>query len=139
MSGLGTVMDGRPKLIKTELAEFKKSEYAGNKSGYFPIGDRILVKVDESAEQSSGGIHYPEELQERMTMASETGVIVALGETAFRWSFDRTREWSGRKPLVGERVYINRYAGKLLKGKDGILYRVMDDICVAAIELDEDN
>lgn len=130
-------MDARPKLVKTDLAEYVRSEESQNNSGYHPIGDRILIKVDESAMMTSGGVHLPDEIVYKQSMAAETGVIVAIGDAAFHWTFDRTREWHGRKPQVGERVYVERYAGRLLKGNDGRMYRVMDDKCVAAIEIRE--
>lgn len=122
------------KLLRTDLADYRISEYTGNKSGYVPIGDRVLVLVDISSDITAGGVHLPEDVTYRHTMASETGVIVALGEAAFKWNFDRTREWYGIKPKVGDRVYIERYGGKVIRGKDEKMYRILDDKCVAAIE-----
>lgn len=127
-------MDGRPKLIRTELGEYIKPETAENGSGYNPIGDRVLIKVDESASRTSGGVMLPDETVYKQTMAAETGIIVAIGDAAFHWTFDRTREWYGERPKIGDRVYVERYAGRILKGNDGIFYRLMDDKCVAAIE-----
>ncbi len=124
----------QPKLLRTDLADYQISEYAGNKSGYIPIGDRLLILVDISADVTAGGVHLPEEISYRQTMASETGVIVAMGEAAFKWNFDRTREWYGIKPKVGDRVYIERYSGKVIRGKDQAMYRVIDDKCVGCIE-----
>ncbi len=122
------------KLLRTDLADYRVSEYKGNTSGYAPIGDRVLVLVDVSAEVTAGGVHLPEDIIYRHTMASETGVIVALGEAAFKWNFDRAREWVGYKPKPGDRVYMERYGGKVIKGKDNRMYRIMDDKCIAAIE-----
>ena len=124
------------KLLKTELAEYTTVDFEGNTSGYVPIGDRVLVRVDEAAGTTSGGVHLPDELAYRMTMASETGVIVAMGDAAFHWTFDRSREWYGEKPKVGDHIYIERYAGRVVKGKDGTMYRVLDDRCVACIAME---
>lgn len=123
-----------PKILRTMDADYIKGEFAGNHSGYTPIGDRVLIKVDESAEKTSGGIVLPDETVYKMTMASETGVIVDMGDAAFKWTFDRTREWYGYRPKVGDRVYIERYAGRVIKGKDNTMYRVLDDKCCAAVE-----
>ncbi len=122
------------KVLKTVDAEYVKAEYSGNHSGYNPIGDRLLVQVDEASTKTVGGIHLPQDLQYRMTLSSETGVIIAMGDSAFKWTFDRTRDWEGYKPRVGDRVYIERYAGRVVKGVDGLLYRCIDDKCVACIE-----
>lgn len=116
-----------PKLVRTDVAEFVRSEFEGNNSGYVPIGDRILVKVDEASGTTSGGVHLPDDTTYKLTMAAETGVIVAMGDAAFYWTFDRSRPWYGRKPRVGDHVYLERYAGRVVKGKDGVMYRVMDD------------
>ena len=128
-------MDAKEKLIRTDYAEYVRSESSENTSGYVPIGDRILLKIDESVVKSSGGVWFTDEQVYKQSMAAETGVIVAKGEAAFRWTFDKSREWYGRVPEVGERVYVERYAGRLLKGKDDHMYRVMDDRCIAAIEI----
>src|SRR5216684_6187128 len=128
------IMDSRPKLIRTESADYLRREKAENNSGYKALGDRVIIVVDESSEQSAGGVFYTQDQVEKMTMASETGIIVDMGDASFYWSFDRTNKWYGRKPNVGDRVYIQRYAGRLLKGNDGCYYRIMDDICIAAIE-----
>jgi co-chaperonin GroES (HSP10) len=102
-------------------AEYIKGQFNGNNSGYTPICDRILVKVDESASVTAGGVHIPDETAYKMTMASETGVIVSMGDAAFIWSFDRSRSWEGYRPKIGDRIYIERYAGRVIKGKDGIM------------------
>jgi chaperonin GroES len=67
-------------------------------------------------------------------MAAETGVIVALGDDAFLWNGDRTRKWEGVKPKVGDRVYIQRYAGQVMLGEDSEFYRIMDANCIAAVK-----
>jgi co-chaperonin GroES (HSP10) len=125
-----------PKLVRTELAEFVRTEFTGNTSGYVPIGDRVLVKVDEAATTTSGGVYLPDDTTYKMTMAAETGVIVAMGDAAFYWTFDRSKDWYGRKPKIGDHVYLERYAGRVIKGKDGTMYRVMDDRCIAALSED---
>lgn len=127
----------QPRLLKSsQQHEFVPAEYHGaNESGYDPIGDNVLVAPDKAAEQTGGGIHLTAETVEKMSMAAETGVIVGLGTEAFRWIADRSREWQGAKPKVGDRVYVARYAGQLLLGEDHKLYRVMSDTCIAAVRL----
>lgn len=126
----------RPKLLKSvQLGEFVQAEYTGkNESGYVPIGDRVLVLPDSAAAVSSGGIQLLPEQVERTTLASETGVVIALGDDAFHWNFDRTRVWEGYKPQPGDRVYILRYSGQTLMGEDGRIYRLMDYGNVGAVK-----
>jgi chaperonin GroES len=126
----------REALLKTSsLAEFVKADYKGkNTSGYVPIGSHILVLPDKASEMTSGGIALTADQVDRQTMASETGVLVAVGSDAFLWSQDRARRWEGRKPQAGDRVYMQRYSGQVMLGKDGEFYRVMSDNCLAAIE-----
>ena len=126
-----------PKLLKSsQNHEVTLAEYHGkNESGYQPLGDSVLVAFDRAADTTGGGVHLPQNMIERMDMASESGVIVALGSEAFRWIADRTREWQGPKPKAGDRVYMERYSGQLLKGIDGATYRLCTDKCIGAVRL----
>ena len=128
------VMDARPRLLKIDSIEYLRSEYIGNRSRFHPIGDRVMVLCDRVSEETTGHIIIPGHLREQQELRAETGVIVELGEAAFTRSFDRTGPWRGRRPEVGDRVYFQRFAGRLVYGYDGQLYRVMDDVCIAAIE-----
>jgi chaperonin GroES len=123
----------QPKLIQTRVAQYAPADYRGkNESGYHPIGDRVLVLTDQCADKTSGGIYIDPVAAERMTMAAETGTIVELGGTAFTWTADRTRRWEGDRPKPGDRVYIERYSGQVALGRDGQLYRILDDRCIGA-------
>ena len=125
----------QPKLLKTGQAEYLHSEWGGvNGSGYIPLDDKVLILPDIASSRTSGGVELPPEMVERATMASETGVIVAVGDGAFIWNSDRTAKWTGRRPQSGDRVYMQRYAGQLLHGDDGLQYRVMDYKCIGAIK-----
>jgi co-chaperonin GroES (HSP10) len=123
----------QPKLIKTRMAEYVPAQYCGrNESGYHPIGEKVLVLTDQCADTSSGGVDLPPEVVERMTSAAEMGVIVELGASAFNWMADRSHRWEGPKPNVGQRVFIERYSGQLCLGKDGQVYRILDDKNIGA-------
>ncbi len=124
----------QPKLIKTEKAEYTPGVFNDrNESGWEPQGERVLVLTDQCAEQSSGGVFLDPNTVEKMTTAAETGILVAYGPDAFVWTADRTRRRESPKPEVGSFVYIERYAGQLLLGDDGQMYRLMDDRCIGAI------
>ena len=126
----------QPKLLKnSQLGEFVRAEFNGvNESGFEPVCDRVLILPDMGAEMTSGGIMLTAEQVDRHTMASETGVIVAIGPDAFKYTPDKTRGWDGYKPEPGDRVYIQRYSGQVMLGKDGKFYRLMDYTCIGAVE-----
>jgi co-chaperonin GroES (HSP10) len=122
------------KRLLTPLGEYVPAEWSGeNTSGIIPIGDRVLVLPDKAPDRSSGGVVFTEIQQDRDGLAAETGVLVALGEAAWKWNSDRTRPFDGTKPKVGQRVWFERYAGAIQYGRDGVAYRLMDDKAVGAV------
>lgn len=126
----------QPKLLQTEAALYLIEEWDGeNTSGIIPKSNLILVRSDECAPYTAGGIGLPDEIRERHTMASETGVIIATGSQAFMVTHDG-RRWSDAdedKPKVGDRVWFQRYSGSLHRGFDGKAYRLMNDSCIGAV------
>lgn len=126
----------QPKLIKSSsLGEYVKAEFNGkNESGYEPLDDFVIVLPDGAAEKTSGGIHMVPELVERMSLSAETGVIVAVGDGAFRWNASKTKPWTGYRPSPGDRIYMRRFAGQVMLGVDGKLYRAISDTEIAAIQ-----
>lgn len=126
----------QPRLLKTIQAEYVQETFSGkNLSNWKPVGDRVLVKSDKVSAQSSGGVHLPEDMQARMNMASTTGVIIELGDDAFKWNSDRTRRFEGNVPKVGQRIVHVKYAGVEIIGADGEVYRMMDDKEIGGIQL----
>ena len=123
------------KLIQGSKAEYVRAPYEGrNESGFKPIGDRVIVLPDLASGTSSGNVTLPPDLVDRMSMASETGVIIAIGPGAWKWTADRSRPFVDERPFVGDRVYFERYSGALMRGKDGRTYRLMDDKTIGATE-----
>lgn len=123
---------------KTSLgAQYAASNWTGkDTSGVTPIDDFVLVLIDESVDVTAGGVMLPQEMQDRHKQAAETGVIVAAGEGAFKWSADRSKAYAGAKPVPGTRVYFGRYSGQIVVGKDLKEYRLMTDKCIGAIEIE---
>lgn len=116
----------QPHLIKGIHAEYVPAQWSGkDTSGVRVVGKTVLVLMDECAPATSGGVALPEDLIEKMSMAAESGVLVACAAGAFLLNEDMT-PWSGPKPQPGDRVYIEKYAGKQIKGRDGKTYRIMD-------------
>ncbi len=78
-----------------------------------PLGDKIVIKVIEDAEQTSGGIFIPDSAKEK----SQKGKVIAVGE-------GKMNDKSEREPMdvkVGEVVLFAKYAGTDVKVGDETL------------------
>ena len=126
------------RLIQTAKAIYDAATWSGrNESGRTPFGDAVLILPDLAAEKTKGGILFADTTKESQSLAAETGLVVAVGEGAFKWSADRTRPFEGRKPVAGDRIDYERYAGQQILGVDGQIYRLMTDKCVIALITDQ--
>lgn len=120
--------------IVTALAAYVPAAWTGaNASGLLPMGNRVLILPDVAEAITTGGVHLTPELQGRNAMGAETGILVAVGEGAFAWSSDRIHPWVGKKPEVGDRIVIERYAGQVQRGLDGQIYRLCEDRAIGAV------
>lgn len=127
------MQEGR--VLKTGVAEYVEAAYdtdKGNQSGFRPVHNKVMVLTDQVADETKGGIKLPYEVKERHQMAAETGVIVAVGEGAFRFAPDGS-PWQGERPQAGAQVYMERYSGIVIYGADGLTYRLLDDRCIGAV------
>lgn len=122
----------QPHLIKGIHADYIPASWSGkDTSGVRVVGKTVLVLMDACSPTTKGGINLPEDLVEKMSMAAESGVLVACSPGAFLLNEDLT-PWTGEKPAPGDRVYIEKYAGKQIKGRDGQTYRIMDYSSIGA-------
>ena len=81
-----------------------------------PLGDRIVVKVIEDTEQTSGGIFIPDSAKEK----PQKGEVVAVGP-------GKTNDKGDREPMdvaVGQTVLYAKYAGTDVK-IDGNEYKIL--------------
>lgn len=72
-----------------------------------PLADRIVIKVIEDTEQTSGGIFIPDSAKEK----SQKGEIIATGQ-------GKTLDSGEREPMdvkVGEVVLFAKYSGTDVK------------------------
>lgn len=107
---------------------------ATNKSGMEPVGTKVLVLPDEVAEKTAGGIYVPEKVKEQNDFAVCTGTLVSVGGAAFSdWPHSASK-WPGYTPKAGDRVYMAKYAGVVIAGKDGRSYRLCQDTDIAGLE-----
>ena len=78
-----------------------------------PLGDKIVIKVIEDAEQTSGGIFIPDSAKEK----SQRGEVIAAGT-------GKTNDKGEKDPMevkVGEIVLFAKYAGTDVKVADETL------------------
>ncbi len=82
-----------------------------------PIGDRVLVRMEEVEEKTSGGIFIPQTAQEKTQM----GVVEAVGD-----------DKDVIKVAKGDKVMYDKYAGTSIKvdGKEKLLLRMSDILAV---------
>ena len=81
-----------------------------------PLGDRIVIKVIEDTEQTSGGIFIPDSAKEK----PQKGEVVAIGQ-------GKMNEKGEREPMdvkVGDTVLYAKYAGTDIK-MDGVEYKIL--------------
>lgn len=81
-----------------------------------PLGDRIVIKVIEDSEQTSGGIFIPDNAKEK----PQKGEVVSVG-------LGKTLDSGEREPLdvkVGDVVLYAKYAGTDVK-LDGQVYKIL--------------
>ena len=87
-----------------------------------PVLHRILLKLDNVEEVTESGIIISKDLVKKERKAVEKGVVVAIGETAFK-------DYGGGAGTlaVGDRVIIAQYSGKEVKDLDDTEYVVCND------------
>ncbi len=81
-----------------------------------PLGERIVIKVVEDTEQTSGGIFIPDSAKEK----PQKGEVVAVG-------LGKLNDKGEREPMdvkVGDVVLYAKYAGNDIK-MDGVEYKIL--------------
>ena len=81
-----------------------------------PLQDRIVIKVIEDTEQTSGGIFIPDSAKEK----PQKGEVVAVGE-------GKANDKGEKEPLgvnVGDIILYAKYAGTDVK-MDGVEYKIL--------------
>ena len=81
-----------------------------------PLGERIVIKVVEETEQTTGGIFIPDSAKEK----PQKGEVVAVG-------LGKMNDKGEREPLdveVGQKVLYAKYAGTDVK-MDGTEYKIL--------------
>ena len=105
-----------------------------NKSGINPLEYYILIRLDTVEERINGKIWLPETTREQLQQAQISGQLMAIGPLAFQYDVE-----NDVIPEIGQRVVFPKYAGFVVKGKDGVEYRLLKDGDLAAILTDKTN
>ena len=82
-----------------------------------PLGDRVLIKVEEVEEKTAGGLYIPQTAQEK----TQTGVVEAIGD-----------DKDVITVKVGDKIMYDKYAGTSIKvdGVESLLVRMSDILAV---------
>lgn len=98
----------------------------GSEMKVIPLGDRVLVKQDEEAQKTEGGIYLPDTAKE----TPQWGTIVRVGPGKTLDSGE-TRRLSVKE---GDKVIFGKYSGTKVKmGQDELLFMREEDI-MAVVE-----
>jgi len=93
----------------------------GNNMTIRPLGDKIVIRVIEDTEQTSGGIFIPDSAKEK----SQKGEVIAVGA-------GRVNEKGDRDPMdvkKGEIVLFAKYAGTDVKiGNENLKIMSVSDV-----------
>ena len=99
-----------------------------------PTGWRLLVLPFKMKEKSKGGIIMSDVTIERQQVASQCGLVVALGDQCY----DKERYPEGPWCKKGDWVVFARYAGSRIQIDGGEVRLLNDDEILATIENPED-
>ncbi len=81
-----------------------------------PLGDRIVIRIIEDNEQTSGGIFIPDSAKEK----PQKGEVVAVG-------LGKINDKGEREPMdvkVGDIILYAKYSGTDIK-MDGVEYKIL--------------
>jgi chaperonin GroES len=91
-----------------------------------PIGDRVVLKRDESESKTAGGIVLPDTAKDKPAR----GKVVSVGDGRLLDNGER----SAMQVKEGDRVIFSSYAGETFKVGDDELLLMREDDILAVIE-----
>ena len=94
-----------------------------NESGIVPVGHRVLIRTINTERITSGGIVIPDPVAEKKDKEQVRATVIDYGDTAWMAEGLGSKPWAA----VGDTVLIGKYAGVLVKGKDDVQYRIIND------------
>ena len=100
-----------------------------------PTGWRLLVLPFKMKETTKGGIHLAETTLERQQVASQVGLVMAMGPQCYK---DKERYPEGPWCKEKDWIMFARYAGSRIKIEGGEMRLLNDDEVLATIDSPED-
>ena len=100
-----------------------------------PTGWRLLVLPFKMKEVTKGGLHLAETTLERQQVASQVGLVMAMGPQCYK---DKERYPEGPWCKEKDWVMFARYAGSRIKIDGGEMRLLNDDEVLATIDSPED-
>lgn len=94
-----------------------------------PMEFNVVVELDNVEQVTKGGIILAPQSVDREKLSAEEGVLVAVSPHAFTYA-----DWpeGARKPEVGDRVLIAKFAG-IQRDRDGVSLKIVKDKDIIAI------
>ena len=82
-----------------------------------PLGERVLIKIAESEQQTAGGIFIPQTAQEK----TQEGIVLAVGD-----------DKEAIKVKANDRIIYDKYAGTTIKveGEDQLILKMSDILAI---------
>jgi chaperonin GroES len=82
-----------------------------------PLGDRILIKIEEAAKKTASGIIIPDTAQEK----TQEGTVIAIGT-----------DTDAIQVKVGQKVMYDKYSGTSVKidGVDHLIVKMQDILAI---------
>lgn len=102
-----------------------------NESKIHPTEFNVLVLPKAVDERTKGGIILPDESKEREQFAQLEGTLVEASPLAFTYHDGTVPMFN--PPKAGDQVLFAKYAGAVVKGKDGRDYRLIKDKDLTAV------
>ena len=99
---------------------------------FSPLGCRVLLKLIEVENKTSGGIFLPDSAIEKDKAMQQDAYIVAMGAVAFQHEVGGKLQDYPDKPKVGDKVRIVKYVGDPFV-VDNETFRIVNDCDILAV------
>ena len=134
-SSILTTPKTKIEIPNTDLVGVKKSEKKEEAKIPKPTGWRLLVLPFKMKEKTKGGLVLAEDTLERQQVASQVGLVMAMGPQCY---MDKERYPEGPWCKKNDWIMFARYAGSRIKIDGGEIRLLNDDEVLATIDSPED-
>ena len=109
-----------------------KNQEIVNSSGWEPAGQAILLRAVQldDIRPVGGSVVIPDEVAQSSAARDVIGLVIAIGADAWKDITPRCQ--------VGDRVRFTQFAGGIIKGDDGVTYRLVNSHAVYAVKTEKE-